>query len=226
MVLGRLGTIMSHSSNDSWFHDRVWGLYIAALFGVLFVVFAVGLLFGSRDPDTSIGALIVAAGFTVWLACMMIGGIGMAAKLPWADGFTGGLLSLAALAIQVAFVWDVTTAIVAHDPRPAASYYAVAVWIAVGAVMYLPGRERTPRPACFECAIWPVLLFLKAPAASILLFAIPTASVVTGEWIGAKFHHPHVGVGVGFTLFLALAAFATYRSNALTGTTKQDGPDH
>ena len=216
---------MCHDTNNSERGDRVWGVSVAVIFGVFFIFFVVGLVFGPRDPDATTGALIATMGFTLWLGCMTIGGIGIAASKPWGDRFTNRLLSLAVLAIQVVFVRGLIIDIAAHDAPPAACYYAVAVWIGVGLVMYFGSWAKATKPGYLECALWPVFLFLKAPVASVVLFAIPAASVVAGEWIGGEFQHPHIGAAVGFGFFLTAVVFATYGSKSLTCINKRSGND-
>jgi hypothetical protein len=215
---------MPDSSSDPSNHDRAWGICIAAIFGMWFLFFAVGLVFGPRDPDTTLGILLSAVAFTVWLGCMTIGGIGIAAKQRWAHRFTDRLFGVAVLGIQAIVVRGLIMAAATQDAPSAASYYAAGVWIGMGLVMYF-GRhgKRTPKPTYLDCALWPLLIFLKAPLASICLFAIPAVLVVGGEWIGAKFQHPHIGAAVGFGTFLAVVAFVTYWSSHLTASVR-DGP--
>lgn len=196
----------SGGNNHAHGREKGWGVFLAGIFGLWFLFFAIGWVVERRDPDTPLGTLIAAAGFTLWLGLMTVGGIGLAARKPWADRFINRLLGLAALAFQAIIACHLAIGIAARRPPNALSCYAFAVWVGVGWVMYLGGWGKTSRPAYLDCAIWPLLLFFKAPGASILLAVGLAGLVGAGEWIGRLFRYPQIGAAVGFGTFLAAVA--------------------
>jgi hypothetical protein len=197
------------NTSDLSGQDRMWELSSTIFFGMVFLFFALGFMFGPNDPDTTTGELLWAIAVTLWFGAMTIGSIGTVANRPWGQYVTETLFGIAALAVQAIFIRHLFA-----GNASAVSYYATALWIGGSLILYFGDSTKgTSKHNYVECTLWPLLIFLMAPIASLCLFGIPAFFVVGGEWVGAKLQHPHFGAIVGFGVSLILIALVVYWNN-------------
>lgn len=196
---------------------RLLGMCLAGVFGPFFSFFTIGLYFGPRDPQVTHFTWMLAIAFTVWLGGMTAAGVGIAARQRWAERFYDWLISAAVLAIAAILIGGMITS-TANRESPGAVISLLAVtWFGVGIAIYL----HQPRPGCpqatvLDCALWPLMAFLKAPRAMIVLFGIPMLIVAAGEWVGSRWNHPWIGALAGLSLVLALGWTLTAWSDRMT----------